>query len=91
MSLDEGRMVAVMRYYLYMLTHAPWLLLGNEWSERWAAWPHCNGQAGCWMHYGPSTRWCRCRCRWCDLARLIRPRAANPRSPSAGMTSRGRQ
>lgn len=46
---------------------------GVEWSERWAAWPHCNGQNQCWMHLekGPG-RWCACVCGWCRIARRIR-------------------
>jgi hypothetical protein len=47
-------------------------LAGTEWSENWRAWPHCNTQAGCWMHLGPSKRYCRCNCRWCRIARRIR-------------------
>lgn len=43
-----------------------------EWSERWGAWPHCNGQAGCWMHLGRARRWCGCRCGWCRVARAVR-------------------
>lgn len=48
-------------------------LAGTEWDECWSAWPHCNGQTGCWMHYSdPPTRWCGCSCAWCRIARLIR-------------------
>ena len=43
-----------------------------EWSERRGAFPHCNGQAGCWMHLRRAIRWCRCRCGWCRVARLVR-------------------
>lgn len=45
---------------------------GVEWSERWGAWPHCNGQARCWMHLDKERRWCECRCRWCRVARKVR-------------------
>lgn len=48
------------------------LLTGTEWDENWRSWPHCNGQAGCWMHYSPESRWCRCRCVWCRIARRTR-------------------
>lgn len=41
-----------------------------EWTENWKSWPHCNGQAGCWMH--TSASWCKCRCGWCRIARLVR-------------------
>lgn len=46
-----------------------------EWSENWQSWPHCNGQASCWMHYSRDGggAWCRCRCVWCRIARRIRP------------------
>lgn len=47
-------------------------LAGTEWDENWRSWPHCNGQIGCWMHYGPRTRWCLCRCIWCRFARKVR-------------------
>lgn len=43
---------------------------GVEWTENPLSWPHCNGQAGCWMHVGEP--WCWCRCRWCRLARFLR-------------------
>lgn len=44
-----------------------------EWHENWRAFPHCNGQARCWMHCTtPPAPWCRCSCRWCRIARLIR-------------------
>lgn len=47
-------------------------LVGNpEWSEDWRAWPHCNGQAGCWTH--TSALWCACTCSWCRIARVTRP------------------
>lgn len=46
-------------------------LAGTEWGENWRSWPHCNGEAGCWMHCDPETRWCRCRCGWCWTARRI--------------------
>jgi hypothetical protein len=26
----------------------------QEWDENWKSWPHCNGQAGCWMHCTPA-------------------------------------
>lgn len=47
-------------------------IAGTEWDERWGSWPHCNGQASCWMHVGPSSRWCQCSCLWCRTARLAR-------------------
>ena len=70
----EGRKSGEMKYKLYLLFHAPYLLLGGhpEWGERWGAWPHCNGQARCWMHYSPASRWCQCVCLWCYFARGIR-------------------
>lgn len=44
-----------------------------EWRERWGAWPHCNGQDQCWMHYPEGDgRWCSCVCRWCGIARRVR-------------------
>jgi hypothetical protein len=60
-------------YLAHLAVTAPWLLLPGtpEWSERWGSWPHCNGQGQCWMHYSPAMRWCRCRCGWCELARLV--------------------
>jgi len=58
-------------YYGHPVRVAQWVT-GTEWSERWAAWPHCCGQAGCWMHAWPTDRWCGCRCLWCRLARLLR-------------------
>lgn len=46
---------------------------GNtEWSENWRSWPHCNGQASCWMHINSRRAWCECACRWCHIARKIR-------------------
>lgn len=60
-----------------MMSNAYWYLIvfiqrvtGTEWSENWRAWPHCCGQARCWMHYSPETAWCECVCRWCRLARF---------------------
>lgn len=48
-------------------------LLGVEWTEGSAAtWPHCCGQARCWMHYSPARRWCDCACAWCRIARRWR-------------------
>ena len=48
-------------------------LSGTKWDENWRSWPHCNGQAGCWMHCTtPPAPWCRCRCRWCRIARMVR-------------------
>lgn len=46
--------------------------LGCEWGENWASFPHCHGQAQCWMHITSQKPWCRCRCPWCRLARLAR-------------------
>lgn len=45
-------------------------LARTEWGENWRAWPHCNGQGGCWMHI--SDRWCACGCPWCRLAAIVR-------------------
>lgn len=64
---------------LYRLHQAFWKVVGTEWSENWKAWPHCNGQAGCWTHN--SSRWCACECRWCEIARKIRPGYHNDKIP----------
>jgi hypothetical protein len=50
-----------------------------EWGENWHAWPHCNGQASCWMHYSPPDAWCRCVCRWCRIARRFRRLDTRPK------------
>jgi hypothetical protein len=56
----------------YFLKRLPWRLVGNpEWSENWAAFPHCNGQNRCWMHSSINA-WCECRCGWCRVARVVR-------------------
>lgn len=52
-----------------------WMILWGwtpEWSENWKAFPHCNGQAACWMHITSSKPWCRCTCGWCRIARKVR-------------------
>jgi hypothetical protein len=56
------------RWYAVQLIYR--LLPGVEWDENWRAWPHCCGQARCWMH--TSAQWCDCRCTWCKLARRYR-------------------
>lgn len=58
-------------YYLHPV-RLVLVLSGTEWSENWRAWPHCNGQDGCWMHITSAKPWCRCRCGWCRIARRIR-------------------
>lgn len=58
-------------YYLHPVQFLQ-LLTRTEWSENWKSWPHCNGQALCWMHYPPTEAWCRCTCRWCRIARRVR-------------------
>lgn len=56
-------------YYLSLarIVQAPFDV---EWSENWKSWPHCNGQARCWMH--TSAQWCDCVCWWCRIARRFR-------------------
>lgn len=58
-------------YVTYYTRTTFFRLVRTEWSENWAAWPHCNGQARCWTH--TSSRWCNCACRWCRIARRLRP------------------
>lgn len=52
--------------YVWFWGHFP------GWSENWKVFPHCNGQAQCWMHITRSKPWCRCVCAWCRIARKIR-------------------
>lgn len=51
-------------------------LVGAEWAENPRAWPHCCGQARCWVHVG--NPWCWCRCRWCALARWLHRGGGEP-------------
>ena len=45
---------------------------GTEMSEgSWRTFPHCCGQAGCWMHTPFNGAWCRCKCPWCRVARRL--------------------
>lgn len=64
-------------------------LARTEWDERWGSWPHCNGQAGCWMHV--SARWCGCRCRWCRVARAIRRDGQGRRGPDGRLLIGGQE
>lgn len=70
------RQFLLMREYVRAYTDPRYVLpkiAGTEWDENWRSWPHCNGQAGCWMHYPAPTSWCGCACRWCRVARRLRP------------------
>lgn len=62
----------VVTVVVLFVTVFAWLEKSTEWSERWGSWPHCNGQAGCWMHVDEEKRHCACSCVWCRVARKIR-------------------
>ncbi len=63
--------IEIIEYVPYYLRRSFFRIVKTEWTENWAAWPHCNGQARCWTHTG--SRWCACKCRWCRIARWARP------------------
>ncbi len=71
-SLRLSDVLETLRFHLAQ--HIP------EWGENLWAWPHCNGQARCWMHYRDEP-WCLCHCRWCRIARLVRQDGGPRRAP----------